>query len=189
MLRNLTISSLALLGLAVEVSPGRADVFVRVPFVRVYVGQPGVNVRVPFFNLNVGNGIPVGMPIPVQVPPPPVPVGPGQNVPVMPPVPPEPTPVVAPGQVVVPPPPAQAVVARPPTLNEFAASFRPMPGAYEVVLLNPVTNHAVKVNFTLPPGSPTIRVFPRRLEFDYGSRRQSVEIRFDRKDGVSVHSR
>jgi hypothetical protein len=184
MLKNLTIGSLALLGVTIGPSPSQADVFVRVPFVRVYVGQPGVNVRVPFLGINVNNGPPV-LVAPLPVPPPPVPAVPApQNVPQMPPLPPEPAPVV------VPPPPTAAVVApRPQTLNEFASSFRPAAGSYEVVLINPITNHPVKVNFTLPEGSPKVRVFPRRLEFDYGSRRNSIEIRFDRKDTVQVQSR
>jgi hypothetical protein len=181
MLRHFTLGSLALLGLAVGAAPGRADVFVRLPLVGVYVGPPGTFVRVPFVRVDVPNAVPV---VPVQQipvpPPPPAPV-----------VVPPPAPVVIqpPPPVVVPPSPPPATVARPLTLNEFAASFKPAPGTYTTVLLNPITNHPVKVTFSLPPGNPRIRVFPRRLEFDYGGHRDSVEIRFDRKDRVHVQSR
>jgi hypothetical protein len=182
MLRQFTFASLALLGLAVGVSPARADVIVRVPFVGVYVGPPGVSVRAPFFRLNVPSGPPV-----VVLPAQPVPVVPGSpNVP--PPLPQEPV-ALQPPPLPVPPPPSAVVAGRPQTLNEFAASFKPAPGTYETVLINPVTQNPVKVTFSLPAGNPKIRVFPRRLEFDYGSRRQSVEIRFDRKDRVHVQSR
>jgi hypothetical protein len=183
MLRQLTLGSLTLLGLAVGAAPGRADVFVRLPLVGVYVGPPGTFVRVPFVRVEVPNGVPA---VPVQqipLPPPPVPVPPAPVVVQPPPV------VVQPPPVVVPPTPPPAVAVRPLTLNEFAASFKPAPGTYTTVLLNPITNNPVKVMFSLPPGNPRIRVFPRRLEFDYGSRRQSVEIRFDRKDRVHVQSR
>ena len=165
MLRQLTLGSLTLLGLAVGAVPGRADVFVRVPFVGVYVGQPGTYVAAPFVRVQVPNGVPAVPMQQIPVPPPPAPV------------------------VVRPAPPAPAVVVRPLTLKEFAATFRPAPGTYTTVLINPITNHAVKVTFSLPPGNPVVRVFPRRLEFDYGSRRSSVEIRFDRKDKVHVQSR
>jgi len=157
MLRQITIGSLALLGLAVGAVPGRADVFVRLPFVGVYVGQPGVQVRAPFVRVDVPNAAPVA--VPVQVPAPRLP---------------SPPPVV---------------VAKPLTLDEFAASFKPAPGTYQALLINPLTKNAVKATFTLPAGNPIIRVFPRRLEFDYGRRRQNIEIRFDRKDRVHVQSR
>jgi hypothetical protein len=184
MLRQFTFASLALLGLALGVSPGRADVFVRVPFVGVYVGPPGVSVRAPFFRLNVPSGPPV-----VVLPAQPVPVVPGSpDVQPMPPLPPEPV-AHQPPPLPVPPAPSAVVAVRPQTLEEFAASFKPAPGTYETVLINPITKNPVKVTFSLPPGNPKIRVFPRRLEFDYGSRRESVEIRFDRKDRVHVQSR
>jgi hypothetical protein len=186
MLRQFTRGSLVLLGLAIWVDVGRADVFVRVPFVGVYVGQPGTFVRVPFVRVDVPNAVPV-VPTQVLVPPQQVPVNPGT--PVLPPMPPAAPVVIQPPPQPVPPAPGAAVAARAPTLNEFAASFKPAPGTYTVVLLNPITNNAVNVTFTLPPGNPRVRVFPRRLEFDYGSRRESVEIRFDRKDRVNVQSR
>src|SRR5262249_9693354 len=50
----------------------------------------------------------------------------------------------------VPPP----TVVRPLTLAEFAESFKPAPGTYEVVLLHPDTCCPVKVCFTLPCGCP-----------------------------------
>src|SRR5262245_27841466 len=74
---------------------------------------------------------------------------------------------------------------RPPTHAEFARSFQPLPGRYEVVLLHPFTHCPVQVCFTLPPGCPKkVRVERRELEFDYG--RREVEIRFYRDGGVRV---
>ena len=42
-------------------------------------------------------------------------------------------------------PPPAVPVARVPTLSEFAASFRPLPGTYKVVLQHPVTCAPVEV--------------------------------------------
>ncbi len=66
---------------------------------------------------------------------------------------------------------------RPVTVAEFAASFQPAPGKYEVVFVHPVTCCPVKVCFTLPCGCPTVRVHKRMLTFDYG-RHHVVRIRF-----------
>jgi len=38
------------------------------------------------------------------------------------------------------------------TLTEFASSFQPAPGAYEVLLVHPRSGYAVPVCFTLPDG-------------------------------------
>ncbi len=92
-----------------------------------------------------------------------------------------PAPVVPPAPL--PPPPAPV---RPPTIGEFAASFQPAPGTYQVTLLHPLTGCPVPVCFTLPPGCPCkVRVQRRELEFDYG--RREVEIRFERHGGVRVN--
>jgi hypothetical protein len=64
------------------------------------------------------------------------------------------------------------------THREFADTFKPAPGTYDVVLLHPVTNKPVQVTFTLPPGVVyNVRTFPRQINFDYGHRRD-VTIRF-----------
>jgi hypothetical protein len=86
-----------------------------------------------------------------------------------------------------PPPPAVVIPARPPTLAEFAATFQPAPGTYEVVLTHPVSGNPIKVTFTLPAGNPKkVHVHRREIEFDYG--RHFVRLRFDRQ-GVRVQSR
>ena len=74
------------------------------------------------------------------------------------------------------------------TPDEFAKTFQPKPGSYEVTLLNPVTNQPTPVRFTLPDGSPKrVLVHRREIEFEYGFRR-FVRIQFDR-DGATVVSR
>jgi hypothetical protein len=72
------------------------------------------------------------------------------------------------------------------TVAEFARSFQPAPGTYEVVLMHPFTNCPVKVCFTLPPGCPkSVKMHHRRrLEFDYAKR--DVNLIFDRRGGVKV---
>jgi len=119
-----------------------------------------VIVRVPFVNVEVGNGVRVQAPfVNVQVPP----------------VVPAPTGTVVPPVVVPAPPPSGAL--RPLTLPEFAASFQPAPGNYEVLLVHSRTGCPVQVGFTLPCGCPRkVRVTKHQLVFDYG--RDKVTIRF-----------
>jgi hypothetical protein len=75
-------------------------------------------------------------------------------------------------------PPPAIVPLRPLTVNEFAASFRPLPGRYEVLLVHPKTGCPVKVCFTLPPGCPRkVRVNGHKIVFDYKCQRDVV-IRF-----------
>jgi hypothetical protein len=63
------------------------------------------------------------------------------------------------------------------TLAEFATTFQPKPGNYEVELLHPGTGQPVKVAFTLPDGTPSkVHLRRRALVFDYG--RRSVGIHF-----------
>ena len=114
-----------------------------------------VFIRAPFVNIHVGQ----------PAPPPPAVVYPG-----------DPPPVPLPGP---------AVVERPPTLEEFAASFQPAPGHYEVVLLNPETCCPVKVCFTLPCGCPKVRVHDKSLVFHYGLL-DNVSIRFRHDGSVAV---
>ncbi len=119
--------------------------------------QADVFVRAPFVNIHVGQ----------PAAPPPVVVYPGDPPP-------------------VPLPPAEPIaVGRPPTLAEFAASFQPAPGHYEVVLLNPETCCPVKVCFTLPCGCPKVRVHDKSLVFHYGLL-DNVSIRFRHDGSVAV---
>jgi hypothetical protein len=66
--------------------------------------------------------------------------------------------------VPLPPPPA---VVRVPTLEEFAATFRPAPGTYEVTILHSRTCRPVTVCFTLPPGCPKVCVHKHQIDFEY----------------------
>jgi hypothetical protein len=158
-------------------APARAEIVVRAPFVSVRTGrgETVVCVQVPCIGeIHLRKlSVPAAIEVPaVPVPPPPPPQ--------------ELLPPAQPVQV-APPPPAVVVPPRPPTLAEFAATFQPAPGTYEVVLTHPVTGNPTKVCFTLPAGSlKKIRVHRRELEFDYG--RHFVSLRFDRH-GVRVHSR
>jgi hypothetical protein len=77
------------------------------------------------------------------------------------------------------------VPGRVPTVAEFAATFQPVAGNYEITLQHPFTGYPVKVCLTLPPGCAKARVHHRRrLEFDYGKR--GVNVVFDRRGGVQV---
>jgi len=142
-MRRLLLTSLfALLAVAVGVTPGRADWYVRAPFVRVAGGQ-GVWVRAPFVDIRVGGYVPVA-PLPIE-----------RMEPVSPATPPLPV--------------------RVQTLDEFATSFRPAAGNYEVTLQHSRTGTPVTVRFTLPAGEPKIRVSRHEIDFDYG--REDVRIR------------
>ena len=169
---------LAAVGLA---APVRAEVVVDTPWVMVRVGRPEVIVNTPWVTVRVGRPLPPPDLVPNLLPgePPPVPMPPPE--PLGPPLPgptvitpvPVPTPVVSAG-------------VRPPTLAEFAASFQPAPGRYEVVLLNPVTCCPTKVCFTLPCDRPCkVRVHSKSLEFSYGLFNK-VEIRFKHDGEVTV---
>lgn len=75
-------------------------------------------------------------------------------------------------------PPPAVVPVRPLTVNEFAASFKPLPGTYEVLLIHPKTGCPVKVCFTLPPGCiRKVRVNGHKIDFVYKCQRDVV-IRF-----------
>jgi hypothetical protein len=85
------------------------------------------------------------------------------------------------------PPPTPVAVGRAPTVAEFAASFSPRPGSYEVVVEHPLTHCPVKVCFSLPAGCvKDVHVRPRSLQFDYGFCKDKVAIRFFRDGGVRV---
>lgn len=75
-------------------------------------------------------------------------------------------------------PPPAVVPLRPMTVQEFAATFKPLPGNYEVLLIHPKTCCPVKVCFTLPPGClRKVRVTKHKIVFDYKCQR-NVVIRF-----------
>ena len=75
-------------------------------------------------------------------------------------------------------PPPAIIPVRPMTLDEFAASFKPLPGRYEVLLIHPKSGCPVKVCFTLPPGClRKVCVTRHKIEFVYKCRRDVV-IRF-----------
>lgn len=75
---------------------------------------------------------------------------------------------------------------RPLTLPEFAATFKPAPGTYEVLFLHPVSKKPVNVTFTLPPGCVQVRCDKREIEFDYGNR--VIRLRFRLLGKVAVIS-
>jgi hypothetical protein len=152
----------ALLGTA---GPAPAQVFVRVPFVRVAVDQPpplerrGALERRGFFPLiDVWSAPPPVIVVPVV----PAPEPPLVGVPVVP----APEPAVP----AVPP-------AAPLSHYEFARTFQPAPGSYDLTLTHTRTLAPVRVNFTLPPGTPRVRALPNALVFEYPNR-QEVEVRF-----------
>jgi hypothetical protein len=145
-------------------APSRAGFFLRVPFVTVhidrgvYVGAGPVQVQVPGRPATVPSGVIVSEPVPV------VPV---DQLP-------QPTPL--PGSAV-----------KPMTVEQFAESFKPQGGKYEVVLVHPKSGCPVKVCFELPSGCPSkVRWTKHVLEFDYG--RASVRIRFYHNGDVKVLS-
>lgn len=88
--------------------------------------------------------------------------------------PPPPPPVGA--EIVLPP--LAVIPVQPLTLQQFAASFKPLPGRYEVLLVHPKTGCPVKVCFTLPPGCLRgVRANGHKIVFDYKCQR-NVVIRF-----------
>ena len=74
---------------------------------------------------------------------------------------------------------------QPLTLYEFARTFQPAGGFYEIVFAHPDTGRPVVAHFTLPDGTPTkFRVLRRQVHFDYGS--SQVRLRFEPRGGVRV---
>ena len=206
-----SICSLAALAATLALAaPAWADVVIRVPFVRVQVGD-GVYVRAPFVNLFVPSGPRVIMVPQAEQPPPPrqlpqqpeiIPEPLNKTPSVQPPPQPKPKKVETAPQPRTkkdePPPPPKpkddeagpAPLGLPQVLtpDQFVKNFQPKAGNYEVTILNPVSNQATTVRFTLPEGRPRrVRVSGNQIEFDYGPR-QYVRIRFD-NDGAEVLSR
>ncbi len=166
MIRNI-ILSLAVFFSFVAAAP--AQVFVRAPFVRVYVDGPTWHVRAPFVNIGSAGYYDVPAQVPVPAPAAPVPIPPPTRVE-------EP----AKGQTI----PSSAT----PTLDEFARTFQATPGSHEVTVLNPVTGTPATVQFTLPDGYlRQVRVSPNSIEFHYGLLR-FVRIAFD-QNGPTVSAR
>jgi hypothetical protein len=125
-----------------------------------------VHIETPWVTVHVARPLPLARAI--QVDPPPVPLPPAETIIIT------PTPL-----------PDAPLGVRPPTLEEFAASFQPAPGRYEVVLLNPETCCPVKVCFCLPCGCPKVRVHEKSLVFHYGLL-DNVAIRFHHDGSVTV---
>jgi hypothetical protein len=73
---------------------------------------------------------------------------------------------------------------KPITLAEFAATFKPEPGTYEITFLHPRKKCPVCVTFTLPPGCPKMCVYRNEIVFDYG--KHKVDVRFRLFGKVSV---
>ncbi len=74
----------------------------------------------------------------------------------------------APQTIPAPPPPPTVVPLGPMSVSEFVATFKPLPGKYEVMLIHPKTGCPVKVCFALPPGCiRNVRCTGHRIVFDY----------------------
>lgn len=133
--------------------------------------QAGWFVRAPFVTVGGGPGVTVRAPF--------VEVHVGGYVPAEPP----------PGRVLVPvpPPPPAPVAVRVPTLEEFAAGFRPAPGNYEVTFLHSRSGCPVTVCFTLPPGCPKICVHKHQIDFDYGREEVRIRCQIGGRVKVSYH--
>jgi hypothetical protein len=129
-----------------------------------------VYIHVPFVTVRVGDGVYVRPPLvgPIIVGQPPI----------------EGSQALPPPRVIGEVPPTPAVV-RVPTLDQFAASFKPAPGKYEVTVVHPVTGDPVKFAFTLPEGNlKAVHVRPREIDFEYA--RTEISIRFIRNGSVRV---
>jgi hypothetical protein len=205
MFRMVPVSVLTLAALAGWSSSAQAQVFVRAPFVRVWVGGGGgVQVRAPFVNLWIPGGPPpyyyAPYPPPAYMPPVQPTAPPASQVP----------PTQQPQEETLPPakpiapaapqtpstqlpqeetlPPPQATAQTPLSLGDFAKTFQAREGSYQVSIINPVTKAATPVRFSLPQGTPKrVVVRGNEVEFFYG-RRHFVRINFD-EDGAVVTSR
>ncbi len=173
------------------VSAAHAQVVVRAPFVRVETGGPGTYVRAPFVNLFVPNAPPPVVFGPPLYGPPPVMVNP--PIMVTPRLAPQPLPPGEPNDPTEPPvdpkfaPPAPNRVPNAPTLTEFAKTFKPKAGHYEVTMTNPVNRQAETVRFSLPGEPQRVSTGDNHILFVYGPRR-FVRIEFD-EDGPMVITR
>jgi hypothetical protein len=75
--------------------------------------------------------------------------------------------------------PAPAIIpVQPMSVGDFVASFKPLPGNYEVLLIHPKTCCPAKVCFTLPPGClRCVRANGHKIVFVYKCQ-HDVVIRF-----------
>ncbi|MFO0928379.1 MAG: hypothetical protein U0736_15285 [Gemmataceae bacterium] len=183
---------LAALGLTGSALTAQAQVSINLPFVQVRTG-PATVVQTPFVRVVVPNRAPV---VPVQAPAPllPAPIVPGDPgapppVPLEDTLPPQPVPPV--GGVVLPPRPMAppvvgSVLPRVPTVAEFAAAFRSVPGGrVETVVLHPYTCQPVKVCFYLPGCPKKVRATRAQVDFRYGLCKV-VSVRFFPDGSVRV---
>jgi hypothetical protein len=83
--------------------------------------------------------------------------------------------------------PAPPAVVRVPTLEEFAATFRPVPGTYEVTILHSRSGCPVTVCFTLPPGCPKVCVHRHQIDFEYPCEDVRIRCQIGGKVKVSYH--
>jgi hypothetical protein len=163
-----TLAWCVLLALTAD-APARAQIFIQTPWTWIRIGPAAptrVLVHTPWATVGVApQGAPVQQAaIPPASEPPYVPGAP----------PPVPLPI-----------PVEAAASRAPTLTEFAATFRPKGGRYEIVIEHPMTGKPVRVSFTLPEGTPKrVNVHRRGLDFEY--RGKEVSIRFLRGGEVRV---
>lgn len=187
MKRLLSLGVLALLGGAAS---AQDEVYVRAPLVRVYTAPAGTWVRAPLVNLYVPPARPAAT-VPAELMPAPTPAplrGPGPLEPLPPPPPPPPPLLGGPTAPSTQPPLPLPLPAGTLTLEDFARSFQPRGGAFDVTLINPITGQPTPVHFALPDGPPRRVIVRRReVEFDYGPR-HFVRIEFDRR-GAEVVAR
>ena len=132
-------------------------------------GHAGWLIRAPFVEVRGGPGVSVRAPF--------VEVHVGGLVPVGPP------PVQMAPVAPAPPP----VAVRVPTLEEFAASFRPAPGTYEVTILHSRSGCPVTACFTLPPGCPKVCAHRHQLDFEYPCEDVRIRCQIGGKVKVSYH--
>jgi hypothetical protein len=181
MRRTLLVGVLSVAGLVLGTAVAGADVVVRGPFGGMIVVPAPVNLRLGS-GFAIGTraiaaqpqpGEKVGQPDIVSTPAPVVRLGTdGETLP--------PPKVLMPGSSS-----AVPVVAVLP--RDFAKTFQPAPGNYEVTFLHPHSKQPVTVAFILPPGQPRVSYVGNVLRFDYG--RQDVEIRFKLGGRVAVTTR
>jgi len=188
MIRAATLIVAAWATFSISAAPANAQVFVGAPFVRVETGS-GVYVRAPFVRLWIPNGPPPAYfvappPRPVEIVPPPPVVYLRPNTGPLEPTLPQPQQLVPAPNGTVPAP----LQVRYLTLGEFARTFQPRGGQFDVTLLNPLTQQPVEVRFSLPDGAPRrVIVDEDEIEFRYGVG-HFVRIGFTRY-GANVVSR
>ena len=79
------------------------------------------------------------------------------------------------------------IVVQAPTLEEFAASFKPAAGTYEVTILHSRTCCPVTICFTLPPGCPKVCLHRHQLDFEYPCEDVRIRCQIFGKVKVSYH--